>query len=87
MRLPTRVHFPFGYIVHIRQVTDAEIIAAVDGEGPEDMADGCWMVDTRTIYIRKSLPLRRRRYILSHELGHALWDWQHDCLDANAMRP
>jgi hypothetical protein len=36
---------------------------------------------TKTIYLRKRLPLTRRRYILAHELGHAWLDWQHRHLD------
>lgn len=87
MRLPTRVNLPFGYDVLIKQVSDAEMLVAIDGEEPEDVTDGAWLVDTRTIYIRKSLPAARKRYILSHELGHALWDWQHECMNWGAMQP
>ena len=44
-------------------------------------ADGIWDDDTKTIYLRKRLPVTRRRYILAHELGHAWLDWQHRHLD------
>lgn len=76
MRLPKRVVLPFGYVVSVKQRPDSEM------EGQ----DGLWDVETRTISIRKSLPLRRRRYILIHELGHALWDSQHQHLDCGYMK-
>ncbi len=66
IRIPTRVVLPFGYQISIRQLTDTEM----------DRDD-----DNRTIYIRKRLPMTRRRYILAHELGHAWLDWQHRHLD------
>lgn len=75
MRLPKRVVLPFGYVVKIKQRPDSEM------EGQ----DGLWDVETRTISIRKALSLRRRRYILIHELGHALLDAQHECLDKGMM--
>ena len=84
MRLPSRVHFPFGYVVRVRQVTDAEMRALEDDE---ESCDGMWDSETRTIYVRAALPMRRRRYILGHELGHALWDWQHDLMNEKAMVP
>jgi Zn-dependent peptidase ImmA (M78 family) len=75
LRIPTRVVLPFGYRINVRMVTDAEM----DQRDPS--ADGIWDSDTRTIYIRKRLPVTRRRYILGHELGHAWLDWQHRFLD------
>jgi Zn-dependent peptidase ImmA (M78 family) len=51
-----------------------------DFRPPAD-ADGIWDDETKTIYIRKRLPMTRRRYILAHELGHAWLDWQHRHLD------
>ncbi len=87
MRIPSRVQFPFGYDVLIRQVSDAEMLDVLEAEEPQDISDGAWIVDTRTIYIRKALPVQRRKYILSHELGHALWDWQHECMNWGAMKP
>jgi Zn-dependent peptidase ImmA (M78 family) len=44
-------------------------------------ADGIWDDELKTIYLRKKLPVTRRRYILAHELGHAWLDWQHRHLD------
>lgn len=75
LRIPSRVVLPFGYRISVRQVTDAEM------DTRDTNADGIWDSDTRTIYIRKRLPVTRRRYILAHELGHAWLDWQHRYLD------
>ena len=75
IRIPSRVVLPFGYRITVRMLTDTEM------DQRDTSADGIWDSDTRTIYIRKSLPATRRRYILGHELGHAWLDWQHRFLD------
>jgi Zn-dependent peptidase ImmA (M78 family) len=46
---------------------------------PDD-CDGLWSDDDRTIYLRRSLSIHRKRYILTHEFLHAVADWQHWCL-------
>jgi len=76
IRLPTRVVLPFGYIIRVKQITAHEMDFICDS------ADGLWDDEEKTIYIRKSLPMTRRRYILAHELGHAWLDWQHRHLDS-----
>jgi hypothetical protein len=75
LRLPSRVVLPFGYRISVRQLSDTDM----DRRDPN--ADGIWDDDTKTIYLRKRLPVTRRRYILAHELGHAWLDWQHRHLD------
>lgn len=75
LRMPSRVVLPFGYRISVRQISDTEM----DRRDPN--ADGIWDDATKTIYLRKRLPLTRRRYILAHELGHAWLDWQHRHLD------
>lgn len=74
-RIPTKIKLPFNYIITVRQFTEGQF------NNLDKNSDGLWNVDNRTIYIRKSLPLVRRRYILTHELGHAFLDWQHLHLD------
>lgn len=86
MRLPSSVRLPFGYVVLVKLVTDAEMADSIECE-VDEIPDGSWDMDTRTIFVRRAVPLRRKRYALGHELGHALWDWQHHCLDEGAMRP
>ena len=74
-RIPPRVRLPFGYVVRVLQIADSDMdqVAA--------SADACWDDESRTILIRRSLPIKRRRYLLAHELGHAWLDWQHRYLD------
>jgi Zn-dependent peptidase ImmA (M78 family) len=74
-RIPCKVVLPFGYIIRVKQLTDGQMNALDRG------CDGLWNVDNKTIYIRKSLTLSRRRYILTHELGHAWLDFTHKFLD------
>jgi len=80
LRIPTRVALPFGYRISVCQLTDAEM------DRRDSNADGIWDDATKTIYIRKRLPVTRRRYILAHELGHAWLDWQHRYLDDGKAR-
>mgnify|MGYP003345644861 FL=1 len=75
IRIPTRVVLPFGYQISVRQLTDTEM------DKRDANADGIWDDESKTIYIRKRLPVTRRRYILAHELRHAWLDWQHRHLD------
>lgn len=84
MRLPKRVTLPFGYVVKVVEASDTEIAQQTEDC---EVCDGLWDCETRTIYVRASLPLKRRRYILAHELGHCLWDFQHEMLDHGAMQP
>ena len=85
MRLPKSLSFPFGYRVAIREVTDGEMRELDDED--ERSSDGCWAVQTRTIYIVKTLSPRRKRYILGHEMFHALIDYQHHLLNEGASKP
>ena len=88
MRLPARVRFPFDYTVKVRQVTDREMREfSDDAPGDPLSVDGLWIADDRTIYIRKCLRVRRKRYILGHELQHAFLDWQHHCLNNGDSKP
>lgn len=79
-RIPKQVRLPFGYVVTVRQVTGKELDRAIEG------VDACWDVEERAIWIRKSLPITRKRYLLAHELGHAWLDWQHQYLDEGIAR-
>ncbi|MBH0180133.1 MAG: ImmA/IrrE family metallo-endopeptidase [Nitrospira sp.] len=75
LRIPLGVVLPFGYRITVRQLSDVEM------DKRDKDADGIWDADTKTIYLRKRLPVTRRRYILAHELGHAWLDWQHRYMD------
>jgi len=82
MRLPRTLVFPFGYRVKVKLATKAKMME-VCGDAP----DGLWLVEERTIYIRKRLPMARKRYILAHEMQHALNDFAHEMLDLGTMKP
>lgn len=81
LRIPKRVNFPFGYQVRVDQCPSTEM----DMIAPD--ADGLWDCASRTILIRKSLPPKRKAYILAHELGHAWLDWTHLFLDNGEVKP
>ena len=72
LRLPRYIELPFGYTIKVILTTDEDIL---------DTADGVWDVESHTIYIRRTLPPKRRRYILIHEMGHAWLDFQHQHMD------
>lgn len=81
LRLPKTITLPFGYRVSVKQLPDKEF----DLLSPD--SDGLWLADSKLIVIRKSLPAKRRAYILAHELGHAWLDWQHQHLDDGEAKP
>lgn len=81
LRIPTKVHFPFGYTVSVSLVSDKEM----DEVDPN--CDACWNDMARTIRIRQHLPLKRRVYLLGHELTHALADFQHCYADNGTAKP
>lgn len=70
-RLPRTIALPFGYRVRVRQVPARELPGC----------DGEWCAETRTVRIVRSLPERRKRYILYHELVHAVLDAGHHALN------
>lgn len=80
LRIPSQVTFPFGYRITVRQLFEREMNTLDAG------SDGVWDVSTKTVYIRRRLPLARKRYILAHELGHAWLDWQHQYLDEGTAK-
>jgi hypothetical protein len=73
-KLPTRVRFPFGYVVKVSKVKKL----AMDGE---------WGVDKRTIKIKKGLSPKRELYVFLHEMRHAQIDWEHWVLDGHELSP
>jgi hypothetical protein len=81
LRIPNKIRLPFGYTVKVR-LAPGKLFGVL---GAPD-CDGLWDCDTKTILIRKSLPVTRRRYILAHELGHAWLDWQHQHMDQGAAK-
>ena len=81
LRIPSKVYFPFGYTITVRQVTDKDMTELA----PD--CDAYWNVGTRTICIRKALSIKRRIYLLGHEMTHALADFQHEFMDSGEAKP
>src|SRR5574341_431967 len=69
-RLPSRVRLPFGYDIRVVLTSDREMLDAMDEDDKSELADGLWDVDTRTIYVRRSLGFKRKAEVLGHELDH-----------------
>lgn len=70
MRVPTRLHFPFGYTIKVKQATKREVA--------EEIGDGAlagWISDDRTIYLTRSRTPRQKRSDLAHEMSHAVVDY------------
>lgn len=82
VRIPRRIHLPFGYWVAIKQMTRAEVRKANEG----DDSDGLWDIDRRAILVVKSLPTARKCWVITHELKHAVEDWQHHCVNEGIAR-
>ena len=70
-RIPTRINLPFRYLVRVVQLGQREYTKEC---GDDSLA--CWVVEERTIYLRRSRPQKKKRADLAHELGHAFLDFQ-----------
>lgn len=66
-RLPHKIRLP-GFTIIVREESDQEL--SVEGAWEYEPDTG-----TAIIRIKKSLPVRRKRYILAHELQHAIIDY------------
>jgi len=82
-RIPKATTLPFGYVIHIRMISDEEF--EEECGGPTDLA--AWIAEERTIYLRQSRNLRQRRADLTHEMGHAFMDWQESVLGSKFSDP
>lgn len=81
--LPKKINLGCGNVILVREV-ERSVIQGMVGTDTE----ACWSVDTPAeaphvgmILIDKSLPLGRKKYVLYHELVHALNDicyWERD---------
>lgn len=75
-RLPKKIDFGIA-VIHIHQVTPAQMREICDAEFGEATPDGCWDADTDGIYLLKKLSQKRKREVLFHELVHAAVDNQY----------
>ena len=74
--LPQRVRLPFGYVITIKAVAPSTLKRVAKEE-----VWGCWDGTTRTIYVDKTANPRKQRYVLTHEMMHAIAEWQHLVLE------
>lgn len=79
--LPRTIPLPWGYTVKVKLVPAGQC-----KEEDGNLLEGWWDPDTRTIFIKKTLPLGRRRYMLGHEFHHAVLDWIHHCQNEGVMK-
>lgn len=86
MPLPKKIVFPFGYVVSVLQVPDSQMLTISEEDEKDQVCDGLWLVDILTIYIRKSLSITRKRYVLLHESQHALNDIMHALLNSGKAK-
>lgn len=83
-RIPSKIILPFNYIVRVVQVPPQHEYLLDKDSG--QFLDGCWSPDERRIAINKSLPAKRKRWLLVHEFGHSFLDWQHECADNGIIK-
>lgn len=81
-KLPKNVLLPGGFKITISLVDDLKMAELIGQE-----YDAVWFDREATIYIRKDLPLPTQWYMLSHEMLHAVADWQHKLIRSGVARP
>lgn len=77
-RIPKRVVLPLGVVISVVQVSPChEYLITENGT----YADGIWDPAAHRIAIDKTLPMKRRKKILYHELIHCINDVIHELED------
>lgn len=71
-RMPRQVRLPFGFVARVLYRTSAQLKAA----GLAD-SHGCWLWDTRTIYINRDDHVSDQATALAHEMQHVMVDYLH----------
>lgn len=83
-RIPRRIRFPFNFSITVVQVSPKHEFLYDSDTG--EQLDGVWDSEFRRIILNKALPTRKKRYILAHEVEHAVKDWVHELfLDGKAQ--
>ena len=80
----SRIDFPFGYSIRVELKTEAELVAlcVAAGETEDVEAEGWWESSERAVYMNVELDEDRYAEVLSHEMIHAVADfelWVRDC--------
>jgi transcription elongation factor Elf1 len=79
--IPRQFKFPFGYHIKVRRITPTEMIDVFRCKhcGHHDGSDavgGTWDVDTKTIWLDKTMTRKVQRATFMHEFHHAYKDWE-----------
>jgi Zn-dependent peptidase ImmA (M78 family) len=74
--LPASIRLPGNYVIRVKMRAPSTLRREAKGE-----CYGYWDGKTRTICIDKTASPRKQRYTLTHEMVHALADWQHVYLE------
>lgn len=89
-RISRTVRLPFGFAIRIRRAPSTEVqeaYACAHCGHADGKVDGFWDESTRTIWLDTSVKVRRLRYVLTHEMPHAVADWQHWAFNKGYARP
>jgi len=70
--IPRVWELPHGFVIRTMQLSPTAMKAKHGAD-----YDGIWDSDMRSIDIKKSISKERKWYVYSHELLHAVNDWQH----------
>lgn len=77
--MPNADVLPWGYVYWVKEVEPDD--PALEG------SNGTWDVETRTIYVDRSLSLPERRYVFAHEFrSHVIGDWELWCNQTFPMK-
>ncbi len=71
--LPQKIDLGF-WVITVHYVGEKRIREEGDCEPGDETPEGLWLTDDDTIYILRSLSLARKRYVLCHEMIHAMVD-------------
>ena len=82
MKFPSKIYLPFGYVATVKLVPPGDLIDRDTGQ----QLDGLWNPDTKTVLINNKLPVRRQRYVTTHEMVHVVIDWQHHLFDRGIIQ-
>jgi Zn-dependent peptidase ImmA (M78 family) len=72
-RLPRKIDFGLA-VIYLRQVGARAMREEADCENDDPTPDGLWDAEADTIYLLRTLSLKRKREVLFHELVHAAVD-------------
>jgi hypothetical protein len=84
--IPNRITLPFGFVIAVHRISPSEMADRLEEDLDEGNAAGFWDYDQMAIFIDKTLPIAKQRYIMAHEMVHAVNDWAHWCLNRGVSK-